>query len=201
VQVRAAVDFVTPTVRFPPQQQEPLPPVAGEAPPALGLSAAALRTLYSVGDTVGAGVEGNRHAVTGFLGQHFHPGDFKVEVLPEEGGHSLASLTPLRHHADPLPLDPCGVSLRRIQRFWKAEMKGVNASLPAVKEVGDEVEGGLAGIESMLDIEYVTRTLTLTPALALMHLSIQCVTALLHPVRHRILAHPLLFCVPHATPR
>merc|ERR1719261_1261360 len=33
-------------------------------------------------------------------------------------------------------------------------MKGVaGATVPAVKEVGDEVEGGLAGTESMLDIE------------------------------------------------
>jgi len=124
-EVAAVVDFVSPTVHFPPVAQ-PVPKFdtlgassAGASSSGnLGVGASKLRELYSVGATVGAGASsGNRHAVTGFLGQHFHPRD--------------------------------------LGEFWKLEMKGVAAAVPTVKEVGDEVEGGLAGTESMLDIEYI----------------------------------------------
>ena len=124
-EVAAVVDFVSPTIHFPPVAQ-PVPKFdtlgssssSSSSNNNLGVGASKLRELYSVGATVGTGAgSGNRHAVTGFLGQHFHPRD--------------------------------------LGEFWKLEMKGVAAAVPTVKEVGDEVEGGLAGTESMLDIEYI----------------------------------------------
>jgi tripeptidyl-peptidase-1 len=113
-EVAPHVDFVSPTVHFPPVHQ-PVPQF-DMSPGELGVSASKLRTLYSVGDTVGTAAN-NKHAVTGFLNQHFHPKD--------------------------------------LGEFWSLFMKGVNATKPTVKEVGDEVEGGIAGTESMLDIEYI----------------------------------------------
>jgi tripeptidyl-peptidase-1 len=113
--VANAVDFVSPTVRFPPINPVPKVEALGGS---LGVFPEGLRKIYSVGDTVGSGsASKNKHAVTAFLNQHYHPGDLK--------------------------------------EFWGLFMKSVNASLPVVKEVGDEVEGTLAGTESMLDIEYI----------------------------------------------
>jgi tripeptidyl-peptidase-1 len=115
--VAEAVDFVSPTVRFPPINPAPkVTSVGAGLSSNLGVSPTALRKIYSVNDVVGSAPK-NKHAVTAFLNQKFRPSDLK--------------------------------------EFWRLYMSGVNASLPMVKEVGDEVEGALAGVESMLDIEYI----------------------------------------------
>ena len=111
--IAQAVDFVSPTVRFPPMN--PVPKFKADNGLG-GVTASSLRTLYSVDDAIGSSPK-NKHAVTGFLKQHFHPADLK--------------------------------------KFWNNQMTNVKAQLPNVKEVGDGVKGFKAGVEAMLDIEYI----------------------------------------------
>jgi len=70
--VRAAVDFVAPTVHLPPPHNILLPSI--QEPNALFNSPNHLRQLYSVDDTVGQ-APNNKMAVTAFLGQHYHRAD------------------------------------------------------------------------------------------------------------------------------
>jgi tripeptidyl-peptidase-1 len=72
----SAVDFVSPTVRFPPINPVPKIKAVGGG---LGVFPEGLREIYSIGDTVGSAPK-NKHAVTAFLNQHFHPADLKVAL-------------------------------------------------------------------------------------------------------------------------
>lgn len=108
--VAAAVDFVSPTVRFLPMNPQPKMKAGN-----VGVTAQALRTMYGVDSTIGSSPK-NKHAATAFLNQHYHPGD--------------------------------------LAKFWKTDTASVT-SAPNVKEVGGGVKGLLAGVEAMLDIEYI----------------------------------------------
>ena len=94
--VAAAVDFVAPTVHFPPAAQ-PAPKFETLSREALleqlGVGAKKLRTLYSVNDVTG-GAAGNRHAVTGFLKQHYHPKDLGEFWKLSMGGVNASQPTP-----------------------------------------------------------------------------------------------------------
>lgn len=75
--VASAIDFTAPTIALPPVNR-PLQYTGGSrrTNEHLGVGAKKLRSLYSVDDFVGS-AEKNRHAVTAFLKQHFHPADLK----------------------------------------------------------------------------------------------------------------------------
>eukprot|EP00465_Bigelowiella_longifila_P009308 CAMPEP_0185258216 /NCGR_PEP_ID=MMETSP1359-20130426/7169_1 /TAXON_ID=552665 /ORGANISM="Bigelowiella longifila, Strain CCMP242" /LENGTH=399 /DNA_ID=CAMNT_0027843613 /DNA_START=60 /DNA_END=1259 /DNA_ORIENTATION=+ len=76
-EVAEVVDFVAPTTSFPPVNRPKIFTGTSRNGEQLGDGAKKLRSLYSVGDFVGGEAKGNRHAVTGFLEQHFHPADLK----------------------------------------------------------------------------------------------------------------------------
>eukprot|EP00466_Bigelowiella_natans_P002287 jgi/Bigna1/91255/estExt_fgenesh1_pg.C_940038 len=76
-EVAKVVDFVAPTTSFPPVNRPKIFTGTSRNGEQLGDGAKKLRSLYSVGDFVGGEAKGNRHAVTGFLEQHFHPADLK----------------------------------------------------------------------------------------------------------------------------
>eukprot|EP00467_Chlorarachnion_reptans_P001335 CAMPEP_0114510390 /NCGR_PEP_ID=MMETSP0109-20121206/13761_1 /TAXON_ID=29199 /ORGANISM="Chlorarachnion reptans, Strain CCCM449" /LENGTH=553 /DNA_ID=CAMNT_0001689693 /DNA_START=25 /DNA_END=1686 /DNA_ORIENTATION=+ len=85
-EVASVVDLIAPTTSLPPVTRPFV--YTGQSRldlKQLGVSAKKLRSLYSVDDFVGSAT-GNRHAVTGFLKQHFHPADLKEFWTLEMGG-------------------------------------------------------------------------------------------------------------------
>lgn len=122
--VAEAVSFVGPTMHFPHQHRGPKNMLSEEkAKQVVMNSPDNLRTLYSVGDTMGGVAENNKQAVTAFLGQYYQASD--------------------------------------LMAFWEEQFPAGNAT--PISLVGDATTGSPAGIESMLDIEYMPALGALNP--------------------------------------
>lgn len=88
------VDFVAPTVRLPSVWGGAAALPKMSSPDGLFNTAKSLRKLYSVDDVVGS-APGNRQAVTGFLGQHFHQSDlseFNLLFFSQARGYVSAKM-------------------------------------------------------------------------------------------------------------